>query len=166
MRFKFFTLIFIILNMLFGDGLKVPLSHQSFNDDRPVEYERGIFLIVLASQNLEAFLGSGSVGGDFIEFKQSQGYDTDVVALDELNIDSNIALKGYLQNYKNNNPMLEYVLLVGDWNGTYAVPTFTIQAYNPPIVPDVTDYTYTYIGEDIRTHRFFIVRWSYFNRCS
>ena len=44
--------------------------------------------------------------------------------------DSNISLKGYLQTYKNNNPMLEYVLLVGDWNGAYSVPTFTIPSYN------------------------------------
>ena len=95
MKFKFFTLIFIIFSISFGTTLKVPLSHKSFNhDDRPVEYERGIFLIVLANQSLETFLGSGSVGGDFIEFKQSQGYDTDVIALDELNINTNTALKG------------------------------------------------------------------------
>jgi len=159
MKFKFFTLIFIIFNVFFSQSLKTPLSHKSFNNDRPTEYERGIFLIVLANESLEPWLGSGSVGGDFIEFKKSQGYDVEIIALDQLNIDTNIALKGYLQNYKNNNPMLEYVLLVGDWNGAYAVPTFTIQAYNPPIVPDVTDYTYTYIGNNIQEPRFFIGRW-------
>ena len=41
--------------------------------------------------------------------------------------------------------MLEYVLLVGDWNGSYDVPTFTIPSYNEDEL-DVTDYTYTYIG--------------------
>ena len=37
------------------------------------------------------------------------------------------------------NPMLEYVLLVGDVNGSYAMPTFTIPSYNEEDI-DVTDY--------------------------
>ena len=44
--------------------------------------------------------------------------------------------------------MLEYVLLVGDWNGSYDIPTFTIPSYNEDEL-DVTDYTYTYIGDDV-----------------
>ena len=46
--------------------------------------------------------------------------------------------------------MLEYVLLVGDWNGAYSIPTFTISSYNEEEL-DVTDYTYTYINNDIQT---------------
>ena len=150
----FFCLVTILMS---NYSLKLPLSHKGL-DNRPAEYERGIFLIVLASQSLESWLGSDTTGDDFIKFKKSQGYDVDVVALDNLGINSNTALKGYLQNYKNNNPMLEYVLLVGDWNGAYAVPTFTIPSYNEEEL-DVTDYTYTYISDDIRNPRFFIGRW-------
>ena len=91
----------------------MPLSHKSFNHSRPIEYERGIFLIILARQSLETWMGPNSTGGDFLEFKRSQGYDVDLVSLDDLGINTNSGLKGYLQNYKNNNPMLEYVLLKG-----------------------------------------------------
>ena len=139
-----FSILFCVISIVCANFSKTPLSHKSFNDNRPEEYERGIFLIVLAKDNLNTWLGAGSVGGDFLEFKQSQGYDVDVVSLDVLGIDSNSSLKGYLQYYKNNNPMLEYVLLVGDWNGTYQVPTFTIPSYNENEL-DVTDHTYTYI---------------------
>ncbi len=155
---KKLTLLFCAISILFSNNmLKLPLSHQGI-DSRPAEYERGIFLIVLASQSLENWLGDQSNGEDFIEFKKSQGYDVDVISLDQLGIGSNTALKGYLQTYKNNNPMLEYVLLVGDWNGAYAVPTFTIPSYNFEEL-DVTDYTYTYVGEDVQNPRFFLGRW-------
>jgi len=155
---KCLILVFCLFSSLLAEGiLKTPLSQKGlFN--RPTEYERGIYLIVLASQNLENWLGDQSNGEDFIEFKQSQGFDVDMIALDVLGIDSNSALKGYLQTYKNNNPMLEYVLLVGDWNGAYSVPTFTIPSYNEEEL-DVTDYTYTYVGQDVQNPRFFIGRW-------
>ena len=114
---KHLILAFCLISVLFANySLKTPLSQKGLYD-RPTEYERGIYLIVLASQSLENWLGDQSNGDDFIEFKKSQGYDVDIMSLDQLGIDSNIALKGYLQTYKNNNPMLEYVLLVGDWNG-------------------------------------------------
>ena len=61
-----------------------------------------------------------------------------------------------MQSYKNNNPMLEYVLLVGDWNGSYDVPTFTIPSCNEDEL-DVTDYTYTYVGDNVREPRFLLV---------
>jgi hypothetical protein len=155
---KYLILIFCLISVLLTNySLKTPLSHSGLND-RPTEYERGIFLIVLASESLENWLGDQSNGDDFIEFKMSQGFDVDVISLDQLGIDSNTSLKGYLQTYKNNNPMLEYVLLVGDWNGAYSVPTFTIPSYNEEEL-DVTDYTYTYVGQEVQNPRFFIGRW-------
>ncbi|MDB4125849.1 C25 family cysteine peptidase [Candidatus Marinimicrobia bacterium] len=153
---KFYFILFFIVSILSADQAKALLSQKGLHD-RPGEYERGIFLIVLSNQSQENFL-TLSTGGDFLEFKKSQGYDVDVVSLDQLNIDSNNGLKGYLQSYKNTNPLLEYVLLVGDWNGSYAVPTFTIPSYNEDQL-DVTDYAYTYIGDDVRNPRFFIGRW-------
>ena len=67
MRFRFFIL-FCIVSILFSNFSKMPLSHKSFNDNRPEEYERGIFLIVLANESLNTWLGSDSVGDDFLEF--------------------------------------------------------------------------------------------------
>ena len=70
MKLKFFTLVLIVCSILFGDVLKMPLSHKSFNHSRPIEYERGIFLIILARQSLETWMGPNSTGGDFLEFKR------------------------------------------------------------------------------------------------
>ena len=48
---KKLTLLLIIPSLLFsGDVIKLPLSHKGI-DTRPAEYERGICLIVLASQS-------------------------------------------------------------------------------------------------------------------
>tara|TARA_B100002051_G_C16746045_1_gene647728 strand:- start:1090 stop:3666 length:2577 start_codon:yes stop_codon:yes gene_type:complete len=154
MKIKY-TVIFLLSLIISNNN--VPLSQKGLNHNTR-EYQRGIFLIVLASQSLENYLGSQVVGDDFIEFKKTQGFDVDVVSLDSEGINSNTGLKGYLQSYKNNNPMLEYVLLVGDWNGSYDVPTFTIPSYNEDEL-DVTDYTYTYVGDNVREPRFFIGRW-------
>tara|TARA_B100000676_G_C18091903_1_gene860807 strand:- start:4613 stop:7192 length:2580 start_codon:yes stop_codon:yes gene_type:complete len=157
---KRYIFLFFILSLLLSNNiLKLPLSHKGL-DDRPAEYERGIYLIVLGSGSItESTLINENLGGDFVEFKKTQGYDVEVVSIDDLGINSNLLLKSYLQNYKDNNPMLEYVLLIGDWNGSYsAIPTFTIPSYNFDEL-DVTDYTYTYIDEDVENPRFFIGRW-------
>ena len=159
MKFKFCYLLLFLLSGLCAFQ-KIPLSQKSFNHDRPAEYERGIFLIVLSEQSLEEKLGDFGGTTDFVEFKQSQGYDVKVVSMDGLSINSNdgSSLKEYLQAYKQLNPMLEYVLLVGDWDGSYPVPTFTIPSYNENEL-DVTDYTYTYIDDNVREPQFFIGRW-------
>ena len=57
----------------------------------------------ISFSELENWLGDQSNGEDFVKFKKTQGYDVDVISLDQLGIDSNISLKGYLQTYKNNN---------------------------------------------------------------
>ena len=76
---KYLILIFCLISVLLTNySLKTPLSHSGLND-RPTEYERGIFLIVLASESLENWLGDQSNGDDFIEFKMSQGFDVDVI---------------------------------------------------------------------------------------
>jgi hypothetical protein len=56
--------------------------------------------------------------------------------------------------------MLEYVLLIGDVNGSYAIPSFTIPSYNESDL-DVTDYTYTYFNNENKLNpEFLIGRWS------
>ena len=55
--------------------------------------------------------------------------------------------------------MLEYVLLIGDINGSWAIPSFTIPSYNPPIVNDQTDYPYTFDDNQYEPN-FFLGRWS------
>ena len=48
---KKLTLLLITSLLFSGDVIKLPLSHKGI-DTRPAEYERGIYLIVLASQSL------------------------------------------------------------------------------------------------------------------
>ena len=67
MRIKFYCFL-LLLSLSLSIESAVPLSHKSFyNGNR--EYERGIFLIVLANQSLDLYLGSDVVGEDFVEFK-------------------------------------------------------------------------------------------------
>ena len=90
MKVKFCCFL-LLLSISLSIGDIVPLSHKSFyNETR--EYERGIFLIVLADQSLELYLGSDVVGEDFVEFKKTQGYDVDVISMDSEGISTNTGL--------------------------------------------------------------------------
>jgi hypothetical protein len=137
-----------------------PLSFKSFDSNSLNQlYGRGDFLIVLASSSLEGYLSNDALGGDFVKFKNSQGYNVKVISYDTEGFGSNEDLRNYLISYnEESNGMLEYVLLVGDVNGNYAIPTFTINSYNEQEI-DVTDYTYTY-SDDPYEPLFFIGRWS------
>ena len=69
MRIKFYGLL-LLLSISLSIEHTVPLSHKSFyNETR--EYDRGIFLIVLANESLELYLGSDVVGEDFVEFNMN-----------------------------------------------------------------------------------------------
>ena len=103
---------------------------QSFDvGEINMNYNRGSYLIVLPSCDLESFLTNESYGGDFVKFKKTQGFDVDVVCYSEI-ANSAQTLKDYIIDYYEQNPMLEYLLLVGDVNGAYSIPTFTIDSYN------------------------------------
>ena len=71
-------------------------------------------------------------------------------------------VRAYMESYYNSDPMLEYVLLVGDINGVLSIPpSYEVQSYNEPGDTDVTDYKYTYFDEeDVLNPHFFIGRWS------
>ena len=158
----------------FSDSV-IPLSKKNLNIDSGLtnqQYARGTYLIILANANFYDFLNYQSY--DFIEFKKSQGYDVEVYSYREgndnvlgINAADQNELKDFLIEYYNNNPMLEYVLLVGDVNQSldeYNIPTFTIESYNPPIVNDQTDHPYTFWGDngddEAYSPKFFIGRWS------
>ena len=150
-----------IVYVLFGFLLSGPISFKAFdynlNDNF---YGRGDYVIVLASSQLETYLTNPNVslGGDFVKFKNTQGFNVHVVSLDQEGFSSAEELKNYLIEYdEQSNGMLEYVLLVGDVNGQYAIPTFTINSYNEQEI-DVTDYPYTFT-ESPYEPKFFIGRW-------
>ena len=126
--------------------------------DRGVDYNRGTYLIVLADSSLESVL-LNEVTGNFIKFKQTQGYDVKVVDFDGVG-GSAANLRYFLQNYHDNiDPLLEYVLLIGDADGLYSITSFGIDSYNEEET-DVTDYTYTFFeNSNILEPKFFIGRW-------
>ena len=173
MRIKIFIL-FQLLTFTFVFGSIQPLSKKNILDDNDVTgYKRGTFLIVLANADFYSRLEYSAIGYNYIDFKKTQGFDVDVISfrqgndfIEGINGETSQDLKNYLMNYYESNPMLEYVLLVGDVNQSldnYNIPTFTIPSYNPPIVNDQTDYPYTFWGEnedDIYNPKFFIGRWS------
>ena len=150
----------------------LPLNQKWLDGDRLVEqYSRGIFLIVLAHSQVEPYLTDVTPGGDFLEFKRSQGFDVEVVSMNTLGLSTTDAseLRNWLHIYSNDNPMLEYVLLVGDVTGALTIPTHFIPSINEPEM-DVTDYPYTYFNDDpdsedydVIEPRFIIGRWSISN---
>jgi hypothetical protein len=137
----------------------LPLTERYFHtEDMGHEYQRGTYLIVLADTSLRSILTEDETG-DFIKFKQTQGYDVKIVSFDNIGGTANF-LRTYLQIYfEDIDPMLEYVLLIGDINGSYTIPSFTIPSYNESDL-DVTDYPYTFFNNDPLSPKFFIGRWS------
>ena len=138
----------------------LPLTQQySHSEDMGYDYRRGTYLIVLADASLEPILEDENTG-NFIHFKQTQGFSVELITMAEVG-DTAENLRSYLQYYYENiDSMLEYVLLIGDVNGSFAIPPFTIPSYNESDL-DVTDYPYTFFDNaDILNPSFFIGRWS------
>jgi len=126
--------------------------NESFN------YNRGSYLILLPEGLNEVFLTNENYGGDFVKFKRSQGFDVDVVTVSASLTAQQVKDTIILPYYESSNGMLEYVLLVGDVNGSFTIPTFTIPSYNEEDI-DVTDYPYTFTDDAYEPH-FFIGRWT------
>ena len=98
--------------------------------------QRGSYLIIVPD-------GIMNYLGDFVAFKNSQGFDVDVIPLSEAG-ESADAIKITVANKLAEDPMLEYVLLIGDVDGFAEFPSFYYGPEN-----DVSDQKYTHIlGND------------------
>jgi len=151
--------LFMILSICFSQEV-LPLTQRYFHaEDMGYNYSRGTYLIVLADASLESILEDESTG-NFIHFKKTQGYNVELITIDGVGGTAEY-LRSYLQYYYETlDSMLEYVLLIGDINGSYALPSFTIPSYNESDL-DVTDYPYSFFDNaDILNPSFFIGRWS------
>jgi len=139
-----------------------PISQRYFHsgDDNTFSYSRGTYLIVLADESLRSILEDESTG-DFIHFKKTQGYDVEIVNMNEIATSGDLKekLRKYLEYYYQNNSMLEYVLLIGDVDGNYSIPGYYVASYSYDEI-DITDHYYTFFDEDPLTPNFFIGRWS------
>ena len=108
----------IVMNLGISQDI-LPLTQRYFHsEDMGYDYSRGTYLIVLADASLEPILEDESTG-NFIHFKQTQGYEIKLVTYESVG-GTKEALRDYLEYYfVNTDPMLEYVLLIGDINGSY-----------------------------------------------
>ena len=153
---KIYLIIYIIsFSFLFGDGLlfRGKSNEQLMNQPIPLAFanmvannynilpsqinpQRGTFLII-APDGIIQYLG------DFVSFKKTQGFDVDVIALSEAGESASL-IKATIANKLAENPMLEYVLLIGDVDGFASFPSFYYGSEN-----DVSDQKYTHIlGDD------------------
>ncbi len=152
-----------ILVISFSFSIEIsPISQRYFHtqDDNDIRYSRGTYLIILADESLKSILENESTG-NFIHFKKTQGYDVEIVSMNDIATSGDLSekLRKFLKYYYENDPMLEYVLLVGDVDGSYTVPGFYVASYSYPEI-DITDHYYTFFDEDPLTPDFFIGRWS------
>jgi len=98
--------------------------------------QRGSYLII-TPDNMESYLN------DLVTFKMSQGFDVYVKTLTEVGSTAD-DVKAAIQETLDNDPMLEYVLLIGDVDGVAAMPSYYYGPEN-----DVTDQKYTQLlGDD------------------
>jgi PKD repeat protein len=91
----------------------------------------------------------------FTSWKNAKGIATDVVFADDLG-STNAQIKSYIQTlYDTEEYPPDYVLLIGDVNGLYAIPSFTIHSGTED---DVTDHPYTLLEGDDYFPEMFIGR--------
>jgi len=116
--------------LIFSETL--PLTQRFFHtEDMGHTYTRGTYFIVLADSTLKTALEETETG-NFVHFKQTQGYDVVVESIDKMGGTAD-NIRNYLLEYAaNENVYLEYVLLIGDVDnlGSYTVPTHFIMSYN------------------------------------
>ncbi len=141
------------LSLLLGADLKfrdsergsvqgtVPLAFKSYvmsgqAGANNLRFARGEYLIITPDA-LASYLP------DFIQFKKSQGFDVTVATLSQTGTNPE-EIKSYISSQLQQNPLLEYVLLIGDVDGIGAMPSFY---YGP--ANDVTDQKYGHlVGND------------------
>ncbi len=125
---------------IIGNPIPMAFTNMVMNEynilPSQINPQRGTFMIITPD-------GIVNYLGDFIEFKNSQGFDVQVIPLSEAG-ETAEAIKTTISNKLSENPMLEYVLLLGDVDGFAAFPSFYYGPEN-----DVSDQRYTYIiGND------------------
>ncbi|MGY8692493.1 MAG: C25 family cysteine peptidase, partial [Candidatus Poseidoniales archaeon] len=103
---------------------KIPISfrHQVMQGydvlPQQLSLDRGSYLIIAR----EGLVQQGYVEV-FAEFKKTQGFDVDIVSLTDSELDVN-SVQNHITNHFTADPMLEYVLLIGDVDGFAEIPSY------------------------------------------
>ena len=88
----------IVMNVGISQDI-LPLTQRYFHsEDMGYDYSRGTYLIVLADPSLESILRDEDTG-NFIHFKQTQGYDVEVITFEIIGEENADNLRNYLQYY-------------------------------------------------------------------
>ena len=88
----------VLLGVGFSEGV-LPLSSRPFDvNSSGLIYGRGTYLIVLPTESVESYLVNENYGGDFVQFKKTQGYDVEIIYYDQIATDA-LGLKEYIMNY-------------------------------------------------------------------
>ena len=132
-----------------------PLGFESLMDRYPTvqqhygwhSYQRGVFLII-AHDDLIA----NPILSSFITFKERQGFRVELAGLNTTGSTSG-EIRSFIADYYAVND-LEYVLLVGDVDDAYALPSFSFGPEN-----DVTDLPYGLITGNDYFPEVFVGRW-------
>ena len=132
-KFKIICSFLVLASLATAVDTVVPISRKNIAPEG-AHFVRGDYLIILANSQLRDVLtnpdGIPVYGDDFTAFKQTQGFDVEIIALNEENLETSTDIRTYLEAYHSTHPLLEYVLLVGDVNGDYTIPTFFIGSIN------------------------------------
>ena len=116
----------------------IPISYSNFISEQyniPISQlnaQRGSYLIISPDNMLDHL-------GELLSFKKSQGFDVYIERLSNIGSTAE-EIKQLIENTLLEDPMLEYVLLIGDVDGVAAMPSFYYGPEN-----DVTDQRYTHI---------------------
>ena len=78
---KILNILFILIVISSSTFALSPLSMKSMNRDAENNYGRGTYLIIIEKDNLEDRLYD-QIGGDFVYFKNTQGFDVDIVSIE------------------------------------------------------------------------------------
>lgn len=85
---------------------------------------------------------------EFVNWKRQKGYDVNIASTSQTGGSSTTAIKNYIQGqYNNTDTRPDYIVLIGDVNGSYAIPAYfeTESGYNGE-----GDYPYTFLaGSDM-----------------
>ena len=118
-KYIYFIIVLLSLSNAASDKPLSTLSMRPFIDNpENYEYTRGRYLIIAGMDDFTDLISNEAIFGDFVKLKKSQGYDVDVELFSTISETKSVdELRDFIKDYSEQNPYLEYVLLVGDVNG-------------------------------------------------
>ena len=87
MMIRILLLCFCVLSALMSEVRPLAMKPFDFNDQGHT-YNRGTYMIIMPA-SLSSYLDNETYGGDFVMFKKTQGFDVELVHLEDIPFESN-----------------------------------------------------------------------------